>query len=106
MFRIVSNKLFEYLFARALAFYVRGSGSIPGRDMSISGPLVEDGDDLGQVSGQMYIVWKSMKRRVFWNPTTLDGHCFRKKLQICETFLIEKKCVKIQQIFKKEKKLS
>ncbi len=27
-----------------------GLGSIPGQDMSVSGPLVKEGDDLGQVS--------------------------------------------------------
>ncbi len=44
------NKLFEWLFSRVLASHRGGPGSIPGRDMSVSGPLVKDGDDLGQVS--------------------------------------------------------
>ncbi len=47
------NKLFEWLFSRVLATY-RDSvrpGSIPGRNMSVLGPLVyRDRDDLGQVS--------------------------------------------------------
>ncbi len=42
-----SIKLFEMLFARVHAC---DPGSIPGRDMFVSGALVEDGDDLGQVS--------------------------------------------------------
>ena len=33
-----------------LASHREGPGSIPGRDMSVSGPLVYDGDVLGQVS--------------------------------------------------------
>jgi hypothetical protein len=42
--------LFEYLFARVLASHRRGLGSISSQDMSFSGLLVEDGNDLGQVS--------------------------------------------------------
>jgi hypothetical protein len=36
--------------SRMLAFHCGGPGSIPGRDMSVLGPLVSDGDVLGQVS--------------------------------------------------------
>jgi hypothetical protein len=50
MFRITINTLFEKLFAGVLAIHRGGQGKIIGRDMSVSGPLVEDGDDLGQVS--------------------------------------------------------
>jgi hypothetical protein len=46
MFRIVIKKLFEWLFSRVLASHSGGPGLIPGRDISVSGPLVEDGDDL------------------------------------------------------------
>jgi hypothetical protein len=46
MFRISKNWLFQYVFAKALAY----TGSITGQDNSVSGALVEDGDDLGQVS--------------------------------------------------------
>jgi hypothetical protein len=38
---------------RLLASHHGGSGSIPGRDMSVSGPPVWDGDDLGQVSPEV-----------------------------------------------------
>jgi hypothetical protein len=37
------------LFARVHATHRGGTGLIPGQNMSGSGPLVEDGDDLGQV---------------------------------------------------------
>ncbi len=50
MFRIAINKLFESLFYRVLASHRIGLGSIPGRDMSVLGPLVRDEDCLGQVS--------------------------------------------------------
>jgi hypothetical protein len=40
MFQIAINTLFEYFFATVLASQRGGPGSIPGRDMSISGPLV------------------------------------------------------------------
>jgi hypothetical protein len=45
MFRIAINKL-EKLFARVLASHRIGPGSIPGQDISVSGTLVEDGNDL------------------------------------------------------------
>ncbi len=41
--------LFEWLFSRVLSSHCGGPGSIPGRDMSVLGSLVEDEDDLGQV---------------------------------------------------------
>ncbi len=50
MFRILVNELFDQLFARVPASHFGGPGLIPGRDMSVSGALVEDGDDLGQGS--------------------------------------------------------
>ncbi len=50
MFRIAIKKLFEWLFSRVLASHRGGPDSIPGRDMSVPGSLVEDKDDLGQVS--------------------------------------------------------
>jgi len=46
IFRISINLLFDYVFAKVRAY----TGSIPGQDISISGALIEDGDDLGQVS--------------------------------------------------------
>ena len=49
MFRIAINKLFYWLFSRVLTAHRGGLGSIPGRDMSLLGPL-KDGDDLVQVS--------------------------------------------------------
>jgi hypothetical protein len=49
MFRIAINKLFELRIA-LLASHRGGSGSIPSRDMLVLVALVEDGDDLGQVS--------------------------------------------------------
>jgi len=36
-------------------------GSNPGRDMSVSGALVEDGDDLGQVSPEYCNSYKYCK---------------------------------------------
>jgi hypothetical protein len=45
MFRIAINKL-EKLFVRVLASQRKGPGSISGQDMSVSGALVENGDDL------------------------------------------------------------
>jgi hypothetical protein len=39
MFRIAVNKLFEWLFSRVLTSHHTGPGSIPGREMSVSGPL-------------------------------------------------------------------
>jgi hypothetical protein len=39
--------MFEWLFSTVLS---GGLGSIPGQDMSVLGPLVQDEDDLGQVS--------------------------------------------------------
>jgi hypothetical protein len=55
MFRIGTvpvaiNKQFEWLFSGVFASHRGGPGSIPGRDMSVSGSLVKDEDDLGQVS--------------------------------------------------------
>ncbi len=47
MFLVANNTLFEQLFALALYSHHGGQGSIPSQDMSVSGPLVEDGDDLG-----------------------------------------------------------
>ncbi len=47
MFR---NKLFEKLFASLHACSAGSRGSNPGRDMSVSGALVKDGDDLGPVN--------------------------------------------------------
>jgi hypothetical protein len=38
------------LFARVLASHRGGPGLIPGRNMSVSGPLVEDGGDLSSVT--------------------------------------------------------
>ncbi len=48
MFQIAINKPFKSLFARVLASQL--AGSIPGQDMTVSGPLIEDGDDLCRVS--------------------------------------------------------
>jgi hypothetical protein len=50
MFQIAINMLFEKLFARVHASHCGCLGLIPGRDMSVSGPLVENGDDLGHWS--------------------------------------------------------
>jgi hypothetical protein len=50
MYRIANNKLFESLIARVVASHQGSQYLIPGRDMLVSGPLVEDEDDLGQVS--------------------------------------------------------
>ncbi len=47
MFRILNSN--ESLFARAIAYQRGGLGFIPGLDMSVSGPLVQDGDDRGPV---------------------------------------------------------
>ncbi len=47
MFLVANNTLFEQLFALALYSHHGGQGSIPSQDMSVSGPLVQDGDDLG-----------------------------------------------------------
>ncbi len=44
------SKLFEWLFSGVLASHRGGPGSIPGRNISVSGPLVYDGDDRGQVT--------------------------------------------------------
>ncbi len=52
MFRIAIYKLFEWLFSRVLVSHLGGPGLVPGWDMSILGPLIQDGDDLGQVSSQ------------------------------------------------------
>jgi hypothetical protein len=46
-----TGTLFEYLFARLIASHRGDPSSIPGRDMSVSGPLgreyrIEDGDDI------------------------------------------------------------
>ncbi len=49
MYLVAINTLFEKLFARVLGTHRGGFGSIPGRVMTVSGPLVEDGDQLGQV---------------------------------------------------------
>jgi hypothetical protein len=49
MFQIIFNKLFGYLFARMLASHHGGPGSIPNRDMSVSGALVDYEDDLDSV---------------------------------------------------------
>jgi hypothetical protein len=43
-------KLSRWLFSRVLASHAGGPGSIPGRDMSVLGPLEEYSDDPGQVS--------------------------------------------------------
>ncbi len=51
MLQIAINKLFEWLFSRVLASHRGGPGLVP--YMSVSGPLVEDGDesdDISQVS--------------------------------------------------------
>jgi hypothetical protein len=48
--RIAINKLLEWVFSRVLASHRGGPGSIPGRDMSVLGLIVQDEDDLGQVS--------------------------------------------------------
>jgi hypothetical protein len=50
MFRIACKELLEQRVNKVLASHSGGLGSIPGQDMSVSGPLVKDGDDLGQVS--------------------------------------------------------
>ncbi len=50
MFRIAISKLFILIFARVLACHSGGPGSIPGREMVVSGTLEEDRDDLGQAS--------------------------------------------------------
>jgi hypothetical protein len=42
MFRTAINKLFEWLLSRVLASQRGGLGSIPGRDMSVLGTLVEE----------------------------------------------------------------
>ncbi len=47
---VPNSKLFEWLFSRVLVSHRGGPGLVPGRDMSVLGPLVKDGDDLGQVS--------------------------------------------------------
>jgi hypothetical protein len=44
------NKLSRWLFSRVLASRAGGPGSIPGRNMSVLGPLEEYSDDPGQVS--------------------------------------------------------
>ncbi len=54
--RVAINKLFERLFSGVLASHRGGPGSIPGRDMSVSGPLLWDGDDLGQVSSKYHLL--------------------------------------------------
>jgi len=46
----IINKLSRWLFSRVLASHARSPSPIPGRDMSVLGPLVKDGDDLGKVS--------------------------------------------------------
>ncbi len=38
----------------------------PGRDMSVLGALVEDGDDLGQVSSEYCISYKYCKEKNFY----------------------------------------
>ncbi len=43
-------KQFEWLFSRVLDSHYGGPGSIPGWDVSVLGPPVSDGNDLGQVS--------------------------------------------------------
>ncbi len=45
----LSAVFMKFVSSRVLASH-RGPGSIPGGDMSVSGPLDWDGDDLGQVS--------------------------------------------------------
>jgi hypothetical protein len=50
IFRIAINKLFKWLLSRVFASHRWGLGSILGRDITVLGPLVKDGDDLGQVS--------------------------------------------------------
>ncbi len=50
MFQIAINNLLKWLFSRVLASHRRGPDSIPGRHISVLGPLVQNGDDLSQVS--------------------------------------------------------
>ncbi len=50
------NKLFEWIFYRMLASHRGGLGSIPGRDMSVLGPLVYDGDDKSLHSGDPNVI--------------------------------------------------
>jgi len=54
MFQIANNMLFEQFFARVLASYQWGLVLIPCWDMSVSGALVYNVDDLGQVSPQKW----------------------------------------------------
>ncbi len=49
MFQIAINKLFQ---CAVLASHRGSSGAIPGRDMSVLGSLVQDGDDLRKVSSK------------------------------------------------------
>ncbi len=55
VFQIAINKLFEWLFSRVLNSHRGGPGSIRSWYMSVMGPLVYDGDDLGQ-SGDLEVI--------------------------------------------------
>ncbi len=61
------KKLFEWLFSRVLASHHGGPGSIPGRDMLVLGPLVQDEDDFGQVFSTMTLLLrlKALKLEIF-----------------------------------------
>jgi hypothetical protein len=46
----------DWLISRVLATHHGGPGSIPGQGMSVLGPLVKDGYDLGNEKGVPYIL--------------------------------------------------
>ncbi len=63
MFRIAINKLLRWFFSRVLASHEGGPGSIPGRDMSVLGPLF-----------RMEITVKSLHNTT--NKFILAAHCW------------------------------